>query len=161
MQTALVSDVLKSMRAAGPEAWGLPIGTGEFAEILVRLDRQRDGFDGDDVARVEAMWTADIEPDFAWTGGFVMALKDGRRVYVSGDATPIYDTSGQVDTREMKPTDEMTYTLDWSLDARFLGNEPYHSVTPLQPGPGNPWPWREAPEDLNEFLRKLALHPQS
>lgn len=157
MQTAMVSDVLKSMSAGGPEAWGVPIGIGEFAEILVRLDRQRDGFDGSDVARVEAMWTADIEPDFAWTGGFVVALKDGRRAYVSGDATPIYDTNGQTYTRENKPPEEMTYTLDWSHDVRFLGNEPYHSVTPLQPGPRNPWPWREAPEDLNEFLRRLAL----
>ena len=100
MQDAVVSDVLKSMSATGPEAWGVPTGIGEFAEILVRLDRQRDGFDGNDVARVEAMWTADIEPDFAWTGGFVVALKDGRRVYVSGDATPIYDTNGQTFTRE-------------------------------------------------------------
>ena len=91
MQAAMVSDVLKSMSAAGPEAWGVPIGVGAFAEILVRLDRQRDGFDGSDVARVEAMWAADVEPDFAWTGGFVVALKDGQRVYVSGDATPIYD----------------------------------------------------------------------
>src|SRR5687767_12199262 len=82
MQAAAISDVLKSMSAAGPEAWGVPIGIGEFAEILVRLDRQRDGFDGSDVARVEAMWAADVEPDFAWSGGFVVALKDGRRAYV-------------------------------------------------------------------------------
>ena len=44
----------------------------------------------------EAMWTAAIEPDFAWAGGFVVALKDGRRVYVSGDATPFT-------TRTVKP----------------------------------------------------------
>ena len=78
-----------------------------------------------------------------------------------GDTTPIYDTNGQTDTRENKPPENMSYTLDWSHDVRFLGTEPYHSVTPLQPGPRNPWPWREAPEDLNEFLRRLAVQADS
>lgn len=144
MQAEMVSNVLKSMCATGPEAWGMPFGIGEFAEILIRLDQQLDGFEGSDIALVEAAWDVGVQCDFAWDGGFVVALKDGRRAYISGDAKPIYDEK-----------DQETYTLAWNHDVRLLGDEPYHSVTPLHPGPLNPWPWQEAPEHLNEFLRRL------
>jgi hypothetical protein len=33
---------------------------------------------------------------------------------------------------------------------------PYHSLTPLQPSERNPFPWEEAPESLNELLKRLA-----
>jgi hypothetical protein len=48
------------------------------------------------------------------------------------------------------------YELEWTFDVRFLGDEPYHSLTPLQPSRRSPFPWEEAPENLNEFLNRLA-----
>jgi hypothetical protein len=64
-------------------------------------------------------------------------------------------TGADPGVRQLLPDRKYQWTL-W-----LLGNEPYHSVTPLQPGPRNPWPWREAPEDLNEFLRRLDLQAHS
>jgi hypothetical protein len=125
---------------------GLPdsnAGLFEFAEILQRLDAQRDGFAGPDVAIVEAMWGY-ADANFFWMGGYVVRLRDGRRAYIEGTSAPEFSEDGE------------TYELEWSFDVRFLGDEPYHSLTPLQPSRQRPYLWEEAPESLNELLNRLA-----
>ena len=52
--------------------------------------------------------------------------------------------------------DGETYELAWTFDVRFLADEPYHSLTPLQPSEHRPYAWEEAPASLNEFLKRLA-----
>jgi hypothetical protein len=52
--------------------------------------------------------------------------------------------------------DGETCDLEWTFDVRFLADEPYHSLTPLQPSKRRPFPWEEAPESLNKLLKKLA-----
>jgi hypothetical protein len=39
---------------------------------------------------------------------------------------------------------------------RFLADEPYHSLTRLQPSERRPYTWEEAPESLNELLDRIA-----
>jgi hypothetical protein len=41
---------------------------------------------------------------------------------------------------------EKTYELQWTFDVRLLADEPYQSLTPLQPSERSPW---EAPDRLN------------
>jgi hypothetical protein len=52
--------------------------------------------------------------------------------------------------------DGETYELQWDFDVRFLADEPYHSLTPLQPSQQRPYAWEEAPESLNELLKRLT-----
>jgi hypothetical protein len=124
----------------------LPVRTAglcEFAEGLLQLDTQRDGFAGPDVASVEAKWGY-ADANFYGCGGYVVRLRDGRRAYIEGTSVPEFSKDGE------------TYELQWTFDVRFLGDEPYHSLTPLQPSRRSPFPWEEAPESLNEFLNRLA-----
>jgi hypothetical protein len=44
---------------------------------------------------------------------------------------------------------EKTYELQWTFDVRLLADEPYQSLTPLQPSERSPFPWEEAPDRLN------------
>jgi hypothetical protein len=124
----------------------LPVHTAglcEFAEGLMHLATQRDGFAGPDVASVEAKWGY-ADANFYWRGGYVVRLRDGRRAYIEGTSVPEFSEDGE------------TYELQWTFDVRFLGDEPYHSLTPMQPSRRSPFPWEEAPESLNEFLNRLA-----
>jgi hypothetical protein len=45
-----------------------------------------------------------------------------------GSSVPEYSKDGE------------TYELQWTFDVRFLADEPYHSLTPLQPSERNPFP---------------------
>src|SRR4051812_45752065 len=116
----------------------------EFAEAMKQLDPVRCGFDMNEVSSVEATWRFD-DADFYWCGGFVVRLRDGRRAYIEGSRTPVYD--------EREPAPE-TYTLHWEFDVWLIADEPYQSLTPLQAR--SPVSWEEAPERLNEFLNLLA-----
>jgi hypothetical protein len=62
-------------------------GLFEFAEGLLYLDAQRDGFAGPDVESVEAMWGY-ADANFFWDGGYVVRLRDGRRAYIGGRRFP-------------------------------------------------------------------------
>jgi hypothetical protein len=107
------------------------------------LGAQRDGFAGPDVESVEAMWGY-ADANFFWMGGYVVRLRDGRRAYVEGTSVPEFSEDGE------------TYELEWTFDVRFLADEPYHSLTPLQPSKHRPYAWVEAPASLNELLNRLA-----
>ena len=119
-------------------------GLFEFTESLLHLDALRDGFAGPDVKSVEAMW-GDADANFYWCGGYVVGLHDGRRAYIEGTSVPEFSEDGE------------TYELEWTFDVRFLADEPYHSLTPLQPSERRPYAWEEAPRSLNELLSRLAL----
>jgi hypothetical protein len=98
----------------------LPVHTAglcEFAEGLMHLATQRDGFAGPDVASVEAKWGY-ADANFYWRGGYVVRLRDGRRAYIEGTSVPEFSEDGE------------TYELEWTFDVRFLGDEPYHRRTP-------------------------------
>jgi hypothetical protein len=118
-------------------------GLFEFAESLLRLDAQRDGFASPDVESVEAMWGY-ADANFFWMGGYVVRLRDSRRAYIEGTSVPEFSEDGE------------TYELKWTFDVRFLADEPYHSLTPLQPSERRPYTWVEAPASLNELLEALA-----
>jgi len=118
-------------------------GLYEFAESLMRLDVQRDGFTGSDVTSVEAMWRY-ADANFYWCGGYVVRLRDGRRAYIEGTSVPEFSEDGE------------TYELEWSFDVRFLADQPYHSLTPLQLCESRPYRWEEAPASLNELLKRLV-----
>jgi hypothetical protein len=118
-------------------------GLFEFAEGLLYLDAQRDGFAGPDVETVEAMWGY-ADANFFWDGGYVVRLRDGRRAYIGGTSVPEFSADGE------------TYELQWTFDVRFLADEPYYSLMPFQPNRRSPFSWEEAPESLNEFLNRLA-----
>jgi hypothetical protein len=118
-------------------------GLFEFAEGLLYLDAQRDGFAGPDVESVEAMWGY-ADANFYWDGGYVVRLHDGRRAYIGGTSVPEFSADGE------------TYELQWTFDVRFLADEPYYSLMPFQPNRRSPFSWEEAPESLNEFLNRLA-----
>jgi hypothetical protein len=118
-------------------------GLFEFSESLLHLDAQRDGFAGPDVISVEAMWGY-ADANFYWCGGYVVRLHDGRRAYIEGTSVPEFSGDGE------------TYELQWTFDVRFLADEPYHSLTPLQPSQHRPYVWEEAPGSLNELLNRLA-----
>jgi hypothetical protein len=77
-------------------------------------------------------------------GGYVVRLRDGRRAYIEGSSVPQFSEDGE------------SYELAWTFDVRFLGDEPYHSLTPLQPSRLCPYAWEEAPASLNVLLKKLA-----
>jgi hypothetical protein len=72
---------------------------------------------------------------------YVARLRDGRRAYIEGTSVPEFSADGE------------TYELEWTFDVRFLADEPYHSLTPLQPSERRPYAWEEAPESLNELLK--------
>jgi len=76
--------------------------------------------------------------------GYVVRLHDDRRAYIEGTSVPEFSEDGE------------TYDLEWTFDVRFLADEPYHRLTPLQPSKRRPFPWEEAPESLNKLLKKLA-----
>jgi hypothetical protein len=118
-------------------------GLFEFAEGLLYLDAQHDGFAGPDVESVEARWGY-ADANFYWCGGYVVRLRDGRRAYIEGTSVPEFSKDGE------------TYKLEWTFDVRFLADEPYHSLTPLQPSEHCPYTWEEAPKSLNELLNRLA-----
>jgi hypothetical protein len=59
---------------------------------------------------------------------------DGQCAYIMGSSVPEYSKDGE------------TYELQWAFDVRFLADEPYHSLTPLQPSQHRPYVWEEAPE---------------
>lgn len=120
-------------------------GVIEFGEALMQLDPARCGFGMEEVSTVEASWRLD-DADFFWCGGFVVRLHDGRRAYIEGSRTPVYD--------EREPGSQR-YTLHWEFDVRLIGDEPHGSLTPLQPPP--PVSWEEAPRRLNDFLRRLVF----
>jgi hypothetical protein len=65
----------------------------EFAEAMTQLDPVRCGFGRNEVSAVEATWRCD-DVDFYWCGGFVVRLRDGRRAYIEGSRTPVYDELG-------------------------------------------------------------------
>jgi hypothetical protein len=136
-----VEHVLNAMGVAEP--LDSQVGLFEFSEGLLYLDARRDGFAGSDVKSVEAMWGY-ADANFYWCGGYVVGLHDGRRAYIEGTSVPEFSEDGE------------TYELQWTFDVRFLGDEPYHSLTPLQPSQHRPYVWEEAPESLNEFLNRLA-----
>jgi hypothetical protein len=54
-----------------------------FVQVLCRLDGEV-GFGAGDVAAVESVWGSCGEE--RWVGGFVVALKDGRRAYLEACA---------------------------------------------------------------------------
>jgi hypothetical protein len=53
-------------------------------------------------------------------------------------------------------SDGETYELAWIFDVRFLADEPYHGLTPLQRSKHCPCACEEAPASLNGLLKKLA-----
>jgi hypothetical protein len=55
--------------------------------------------------------------------------------------------------------DGETYELQWTFDVRFLADEPYHSLTPLQPSERNPFPWEEAPEKPERASQEAGSAP--
>jgi hypothetical protein len=69
-------------------------GLFEFAEGLLYLDAQRDGFAGPDVESVEAMWGY-ADANFYWDGGYVVRLRDGRRAYIGGTSVPEFSKDGR------------------------------------------------------------------
>jgi hypothetical protein len=75
---------------------------------------------------------------------YVVRLHVGRRAYIEGTSVPEFSADGE------------TYELEWTFDARFLADELYHSLTPLQPGEHRPYTWEEAPASLNELLNRLT-----
>ena len=72
------------------------------------------------------------------------ACATGRRAYIEGTSVPEFSEDGE------------TYELKRAFDVRFLGDEPYHSLTPLQPSQQRPYVWEETPESLNALLSRLA-----
>jgi hypothetical protein len=80
----------------------------------------------------------------ALSGGYVVRLRDGRRAYIGGTSVPEFSADGE------------TYELQWTFDVRFLADEPYYSLMPFQPNRRIPFSWEEAPESLNELLKRLA-----
>ncbi len=121
-------------------------GVFEFAQALLQLDPVHCGFGMDEVCFVEASWRFD-DADFYWNGGFVVRLGDGRRAYIDGSRTPVYDE------REAEPE---AYVLHWEFDVRLIANQPHRSLTPVQLRGEPPVQWEEAPRLLNEFLKLLA-----
>jgi hypothetical protein len=109
----------------------------------MHLDTQRDGFAGPDVASFEAKWGY-ADANFYWCGGYVVRLRAGRRAYIERTSVPEFSADGE------------SYELQWAFDVRFPADEPYHSLTPLQPSQHRPYVWEEAPESVNELLNRLA-----
>jgi hypothetical protein len=72
---------------------------------------------------------------------------DGRRAYILGSSVPECSKDGE------------TYELQWTFDVRFLADEPYHSLTPLQPSERNSFPWEEAPEKPERASQEARSAP--
>jgi hypothetical protein len=82
--------------------------------------------------------------EFLLDGGYV--VRRPARVY-----------HGQVRSGVRK--DGETYELQWTFDVRFLADEPYHSLTPLQPSERNPFPWEEVPEKPERASQEAGSAP--
>jgi hypothetical protein len=133
---------LAAARQTEPRLFG--DGVVEFAEAMAQLDPVRCGFGRNEVSAVEASWRCD-DVDFYWYGGFVVRLRDGRRAYIEGSRAPVYD--------ERDPNRRPT-PCTGKFDAWLIPDQPVHSLTPLQAL--QPVSWDEAPERLNEFLKRSA-----
>jgi hypothetical protein len=77
-----------------------------------------------------------------------------RRYVVSPARRPTRVYRGDVRSGIQRGREDLQ--LQWAFDVRFLADEPYHSLTPLQPSEHRPYAWVEAPASLNELLNRLA-----
>ena len=73
----------------------------------------------------------------------------------SGETRPLRLDRGLVGSVAAR-SDGETYELAWIFDVRFLADEPYHGLTPLQRSKHCPCACEEAPASLNGLLKKLA-----
>ena len=106
-------------------------------QTLLRVDSRPDGFAPDDVEVAEAAWHSHGDDDILWDGGYVLRLRDGRRVYVES-------CSGQGDW-----ADDATVTVELLAAGQpypKLGANHYQTL----------FGWDDAPEELAEFLKRLA-----
>src|SRR5438093_13383362 len=106
----------------------------EFVQTLVGLDEPTHGLTHQDIARVEAAW-GHVDGDFYWMGGFIVSLRDGRRAYLEGFCDSDVAVGATVKV-EMLPGDAPLESVARQVDDRTL-------------------PWEQAPERLNEYLRRL------
>jgi hypothetical protein len=118
-------------------------GLFEFAESLLRLERPARPLRRSR-RRERRSHVGYADANFFWMGGSVVRLRDGLRAYIKGTSVPEFSEDGE------------TYELEWTFDVRFLADEPYHSLTPLQPSEHRPYAWEEAPTSLNELLKRLV-----
>jgi len=130
-----VERVYHEMMKANPmRSIGYPYN---FMQTLIRLEARPDGFAPSDVEAVEAAWHTYGDNDVLWEGGYVLRLRDGKRVYVES-------FSGRG---------------DWADDAQV-------SIETLSAGQRYPelstnhyqvlFGWDDAPDALGEFLTRLA-----
>jgi hypothetical protein len=111
--------------------------TYNFMQTLLRIDHGRHGFTVEDIEAPEALWHAWADADVLWEGGYVLRLKDGRRVYVQS-------YSGEGDwMADAKVTAEM---LPASRRYPKLPDDHYQTM----------FGWSESVEELEEFLARLA-----
>jgi hypothetical protein len=83
----LLNSALDAVVAQDDSSLSDNAGLFEFAEVLLRLDAQRDGFASPDVESVEAIWGY-ADANFLWMGGYVVRLRDGRCAYIEGTSVP-------------------------------------------------------------------------
>ena len=108
-----------------------------FMQTLIRSESRSNGFAPTDVEAVEAAWHTRDDDDVLWEGGYVLRLRDGKRVYVES-------FSGRG---------------DWADDAQV-------SIETLPAGQRYPelpqnhyqvmFGWDDAPEELKEYLARLS-----
>jgi hypothetical protein len=107
-----------------------------FMETLLRLDPESDGFAPRDVEAVEAAWGS-YDVAILWHGGFVVRLRDGRRVYIESDAGGDWGHDAKVGV-EMLTADRRYPNLPADHYQRLFG-------------------WDDAPiKELDEYLKRLA-----
>lgn len=107
-----------------------------FVQMLCRLDADRHGFAVEDLVAIERAWVG--EEGEAWSGGFVVRLRDGRRAHVDGRAGLSH------------------WSEDSDIEAGVLdANQPHP-----EPGVRHGWQghaWDEGlTRGLGEFLARLA-----
>lgn len=123
------------MMAADPKrSIGYPYN---FMQTLHRVASLEDGFAPADVEAAEAAWHSHGDDDILWEGGYVLRLRDGRRVYVES-------CSGQGDWAD-----------DATVSVEVLGHGqryPELAASHYQTLFG----WEDAPKELAEFLERLA-----
>ena len=108
-----------------------------FLQTLLRIDRGQHGFTAEDIEAPEVLWHAWADVDVLWEGGYVLRLKDGRRVYVES-----YSGEG-----------------DWAADAKVTAAMlPADQRYPKLPDDHyqTMFGWSESVEELEDFLTRLS-----
>jgi len=107
-----------------------------FMQTLLRIDSRRYGFAPGDIETVEALWSSYGE-DILWEGGYVLRLRDGRRLYVES-----YSGAGDWADDASVAVEALAAGLRYPL----LGKDHFQTL----------FGWQDSPDEVNEFLARLA-----